>query len=166
MKLYEPFEFLTTDECDELINYARGKKATEGKIRSNTIDHNVRKNRVVSYDDPSKWKNWISIINQVDPVIDWIQNPQISFYRANEYYNWHSDQYSSKRTHQRRFTLTCELKSAPGARLQIQGKNKISLKKGEAIIFNSTDTHRATSPISGERISLTIWAMAKNYTKS
>jgi predicted 2-oxoglutarate/Fe(II)-dependent dioxygenase YbiX len=29
-------------------------------------------------------------------------------------------------------------------------------------IFPSTDTHRATSPTDGERISFTIWAMTKN----
>jgi predicted 2-oxoglutarate/Fe(II)-dependent dioxygenase YbiX len=39
------------------------------------------------------------------------------------------------------------------------------LKKGQAVIFRSTEKHRATSPTEGERISFTIWAMTLNKSK-
>ena len=102
------------------------------------------------------------MLNSIEPVIDWIQTPQISFYTPGEQYNWHDDGWPSWRTHIRHFTLTCELKSAPGAAFEMKDRTITPLTKGQAVIFPSTDTHRATSPTDGERISFTIWAMTKN----
>ena len=162
MKLYERFKFLTAEECDELIQYAR----TQDTIKGTTIGHGAqhkRNNSIVWYKDSSKWQNWIDLFNTIDHKIDWIQTPQIAFYSPGEKYDWHVDQSPSRRTHQRLWTLTCELQSAPDGKLEIKGTQHHDLHKGEAIIFPSTDQHRATSPSQGQRISLTIWAMTKNY---
>ena len=161
MKLYEPFQFLTAEECDQIITYAGQKEVKTGTtLRSGT----VRNNRVVWYEDSTRWNEWIEMFNKIDPVIEWIQTPQIAFYKPGEEYKWHVDTWPNYRTHIRHFTLTCELQLAPDAKLELVDKN-ICLKKGEAVIFKPQDRHRALSPTEGERISFTIWAMARNPGK-
>lgn len=162
MNLYEPFQFLTTEECDELIKYTEKQDTIKGTTIGHGVQHK-RNNRIVWYKDSSKWQNWIDLFNTIDHKIDWIQTPQIAFYSPGEKYDWHVDQSPSQRTHQRLWTLTCELQSAPGGKIELKGTRYNNLHKGEAIIFPSTDQHRATSPTQGQRISLTIWAMTKNY---
>ena len=161
MKLYEPFKFLTDQECDDIISYANGAEITAGTTLSKGT---IRNNRVCWYKDSSRWAEWIAMFNEIDPVIDWIQTPQIAFYKPGEQYKWHEDTWPKYRTHIRHFTLTCELQKANGARLELEGKD-FELQKGEAIIFKPEDRHRAVSPTEGERISFTIWAMALNKHK-
>ena len=161
MKLYEPFQFLTANECDKIIEYADRSEIKPGTtLRSGK----VRNNRVAWYKESNQWQKWITMFNTIDPVIDWIQTPQVEFYKPGEEYKWHVDTWPDYRTHIRHFTLTCELQSAPGARLEIENQ-QFDLTRGQAIIFKPQDKHRAVSPTKGERISLTIWAMAKNLTK-
>lgn len=158
MKLYEPFQFLTASECDQIINYAKNKQIEDAT-------NPARKNRIVWYWESKKWPKWIEMLNTIEPVIDWIQTPQISFYKPGEQYNWHNDKWPNYRTHIRHFTLTCELQSAPGAGFEMETHQIPKLEKGQAVIFRSPERHRATSPTEGERISFTIWAMAKNLNK-
>jgi len=160
MKLYEPFQFLTTAECDELIEYAQSKIKPGTTLGKST----TRNNRVAWYEESRTWTKWISMFNEIDPVIDWIQTPQIALYSPGEQYGWHTDTWPSNRTHTRYFTLTCELQSAPGARLELENQ-EFYLQRGQAIIFKPSDRHRAISPTEGERISFTIWAMALNTEK-
>jgi len=162
MKLYEPFQFLTAEECDDLIAYGRPRNKREGTLIGKP-NQELRNNRVVWYRDARRWTEWIEMFNKIEKRIDWIMDPQISYYTPGEHYGWHTDQGVSNRTHQRYFTLTCELQTAPAARFELKGKDFPALQKGEAIIFPSIDEHRATTPSEGERISFTIWAMAKNY---
>jgi len=158
MKLYESFEFLTSTECDEILRYAEDKKTKDA-------ENPVRRNRIVWYEDSRYWKRWIEMLNSIEPVIDWIQTPQISFYKPGEQYGWHNDGWPSYRTHIRHFTLTCELQSAPGACFEMSDHVIPKLERGQAVVFRSTERHRATSPTEGERISFTIWAMTKNMNK-
>ena len=161
MKLYEPFEFLTTAECDKLIAYAQKNIQTGTTLSKST----VRNNRVAWYQDSTYWAKWISMFNDIHPIIDWIQTPQIGFYKPGEQYKWHDDTWPNYRTHIRHFTLTCELQSAPGGGIELEEYTIPKLRQGQAVVFKSTDRHRATSPTEGERISFTIWAMAKNVNK-
>jgi len=158
MKLYEPFQFLTTEECEEILDYAFDTQTKDAK-------NPVRQNRIIWYNDSKYWQKWIDMFNTIEPVIDWIQTPQISFYKPGEQYGWHKDGWPADRTHVRHFTLTCELQSAPGACFEMKEHNITPLQKGQAVIFRSPEKHRATSPIDGERISFTIWAMAKNKNR-
>lgn len=158
MKLYEPFQFLTSNECDEILDYARDKQIKDA-------ENPVRQNRIVWYEDSRHWQRWIDMFNSIEPVIDWIQTPQISFYRPGEEYGWHNDGWPAYRTHIRHFTLTCELQTAPGACFEMADRDIPPLDKGQAVIFRSTEKHRATTPTTGERISFTIWTMSKNKNK-
>jgi len=162
MKLYEPFQFLTAAECDDIIRYSEKQTKVQAKT---TIESNARKNRIVWYKETSAWKKWVDLFNSVNPVIDWIQTPQISFYRPGEEYKWHRDTWPKYRTHIRHLTLTCELQPAVGGRIELRQHHFPPLSKGQAIIFKWNDLHRATSPKHGERISFTIWAMTKNPNK-
>ena len=159
MKLYEPFQFLTATECDDIIAHAQDNVIEPGVTLGRR--GKVRNNRVSWYKKSERWQSWIDMFNKIDPVIDWIQTPQVAFYRPGEEYKWHVDTWPQYRTHIRHFTLTCELQSATDAKLELENKD-FHLKKGEAIIFKSQDRHRAVSPTEGERISFTIWAMTKN----
>ena len=158
MKLYEPFQFLSAEECDRIIEYGR-----QNQIKDAT--NPARKNRIVWYWESEQWQKWIEMLNTIEPVIEWIQTPQISFYTPGEKYDWHDDGWPLYRTHIRHFTLTCELQSAPGAGFEMKDRSIPPLGKGQAVIFRSTEKHRATSPTDGERISFTIWAMSKNKNK-
>jgi len=162
MKLYEPFQFLTVKECDDIIAYGRPRGKRSGTLigKGNT---DLRNNRVVWYKDSRKWQQWIDVFNTIENKISWIMDPQISYYTPGEHYGWHTDQSESKGTHQRYFTLTCNLQTAPESEFEIEGIDLRPMEKGEAVIFPSIDNHRALTPTSGERISLTIWAMSKNY---
>ena len=60
MQMYKPFQFLTENECDEIITYAEKEKQLPG----NTLgkDKNpVRSNRIVWYKNAERWKDWISM---------------------------------------------------------------------------------------------------------
>jgi hypothetical protein len=164
MKLYEPFQFLTTDECDEIISYGNPRKKRAGTLIGKE-NQNLRNNRVVWYTDRSRWQEWIAMFNTIDPVVDWIEDPQIAFYKPGEEYKWHADTWTGYTKHIRYFSLACELQSAPGGAIELENKSIPPLKKGQAVIFKSQDRHRATSPTEGERISLTIWARALNLVK-
>jgi predicted 2-oxoglutarate/Fe(II)-dependent dioxygenase YbiX len=165
MKLYEPFQFLTAEECDEIIAYADSQTKKQGSVQNNTRNVSVRNNRIVWYEKSDKWQRWIQLFNKIENKIDWIQTPQIGFYKPGEEYKWHVDTWPNYRTHIRHFTLTCELQTAPGSGVELEEYNIPKLKKGQAVIFKPGDRHRATSPTEGERISFTIWAMAINPDK-
>ena len=162
MILYEPFQFLTADECDRIIDYAYASKIKAG---TTLRKGNVRNNRVAWYKESRQWQSWIDMFNTIDPVIDWIQTPQISLYKPGEEYKWHVDTWPNYRTHIRHFTLTCELQSAPSSGLELEKYTIPKLQRGQAVIFKPEDRHRVTSPTEGERISFTIWAMTKNANK-
>ena len=160
MKLYEPFQFLTTEECDEIIAYGKPRKKRPG-IVIGEYNH-IRNNRVVWYKDTKHWKKWISMFKKFDSRVECIMDPQISYYLPGEHYDWHTDRSINNQNYQRHFTLTCNLQTAPGSMFELENINLPQLNKGEAVVFPSEDKHRATTPTSGERISLTIWSMVKN----
>ena len=95
MKLYEPFNFLTAEECDEIVSYA------QDKIENGTTlgKYTGRNNRIAWYKESKYWAKWIDMFNSIDPVIDWIQTPQIALYRPGEHYDWHVDTWPQFRTH-------------------------------------------------------------------
>ena len=160
MKLYEPFQFLTAAECDNIIEYARTKKIDTGTTLRPV---NVRNNRVVWYEESRSWKKWISMFKKLENRVECIMDPQISYYLPGEHYDWHTDRSTNNQNYQRHFTLTCNLQTAPGSMFELENINLPQLNRGDAVVFPSEDKHRATTPTSGERISLTIWSMVKNY---
>ena len=76
MKLYEPFQFLTEEECDQLLEYGRSSHKQTGKTLGKSA---LRKNRIVWYRESKWWPKWLMMFQKMDESIEWIQDPQISF---------------------------------------------------------------------------------------
>ena len=165
-KLLEVFDFIDDNLCDEIISYGQNKIKQQGKLYNGQTNIKLRNNRIVWYAESEKYQQWTDYLKQFDASIDWIETPQISYYTPGEYFELHTDhQEGSKRTHIRKLTLTANLQTANGGCIEVLGKRYEEMKKGQAVVFESSSQHRAISPFTGERISFTIWGMAKNPNK-
>ena len=162
----EIFEFLDHTTCDEIIDYGMQANKEQGKLYTGQTDTQLRNNRIVWYKDSRYYQTWTNFLKNFDAAIDWVETPQISFYSPGEYFELHTDQQEvSRRTHIRHLTLTANLQVAHGGHIEVLGRQYTDMKKGQAVVFESSCQHRAISPIAGERISFTIWGMAKNPNK-
>lgn len=159
IKILEPFQLFTNDECVEIIDRAKSKGLRPGAVFKG-VNTDVRNNKVawLEFDE----NRYYDIFKQFPEYnIDWLSHPyQVSCYGKDEFYDWHTDSYTTRRSSQRMLTLTCCLQPATDAVLRIENKS-YDLTSGEAIIFPSSAKHRADPPSSGERWALTIWAMQK-----
>jgi predicted 2-oxoglutarate/Fe(II)-dependent dioxygenase YbiX len=165
-RILEIFDFLDNINCDQIMNYGQQAQKEQGKLYTGQTNTQLRNNRIVWYKDSRHYQIWTDFLKNFDPEIDWVETPQISYYTPGEYFELHTDQQEgSKRTHIRRLTLTANLQTADGGCIEVLGKKYTEMKKGQAVVFASSCQHRAISPITGERISLTIWGMAKNHNK-
>jgi predicted 2-oxoglutarate/Fe(II)-dependent dioxygenase YbiX len=170
LKILEVFDFLEKDVCDEIISYARNSNIEPGILYNGHADaksnNKLRNNRIVWYKISNRYQEWTDLMKKFHNSIDWIETPQLSFYKPGEFFEYHQDQSDkSLRTHIRCLTLTANLQVAEGAYIEVQDKKFINMRKGQAVVFPSNMLHRAVSPISGERISFTIWGMSKNFNK-
>ena len=100
---------------------------------------------------------------------------QITFYKPNGFFDWHTDQLIPKRSisdqskkFRRTLSMTVELQSSPQSGLFLDSnvhpnipRNEdlsIKIKPGQAFVFPSTDYHMAKNVGNGQRISLVAWA--------
>jgi predicted 2-oxoglutarate/Fe(II)-dependent dioxygenase YbiX len=165
-KLLEIFNFFDNNTCNKIISYAENQIEEQGKLYNGLTDSKLRNNRIVWYNISDQYQEWVNFLKNFDSSIDWIETPQISFYKPGEFFEYHRDSNDkSKRTHIRYLTLTANLQIAEGAYIEVEDKKFVNMQKGQAIVFLSSCQHRAVSPIQGERISFTIWGMAKNPNK-
>ncbi len=161
MKLYEPFQLFTSEECDQIIQNAFELTEEEG-IAGGKYNPGVRNNKVfwLDYQDIGKFQT--PMMSITDYSVTWIQEPiQVSKYEKEQYYHWHKDQFENTRTSARLLTLTCTLQSAPGAIFETKD-HSFDLKQGQAVIIPSDVDHRALPPISGTRWAVTAWGMGTN----
>lgn len=161
IEFYKPFRLFTKEEANHLVGQI-GELRPAGVTAANRLDPLVRNNRIfwLEPDQDLDHKLWRLVIPD-RPYLTWYQRPiQISVYKPNEQYDWHHDVIAN-RTSRRAVTLTATLKTAENARLEV-GKNCYDLDPGEAVLFPSEDLHRATAPVKGERIALTVWYMQPN----
>lgn len=163
MKLYEPKTLLRPSECDQIIALAE-----QTGFEPNSNRSSIRTNSVSWIEPPAwlydlMWEHTVKRAHNIPPI-QWLQPFQVSRYAPGESYNWHEDlmDVRSWRKSRRTATVTVTLRSAPGARLEIQGQGRFCRRQGEAVMFRSTDLHRATAPKSGERYALTVWCMGPN----
>ena len=70
MQLYKPFNFLTNELCDEIIQYAKNKNLKKG---TTLVKNNVRKNRIVWYKESKYWQRWIDIFNKIESKMQEVQ---------------------------------------------------------------------------------------------
>jgi hypothetical protein len=155
-----PFQLFDNIECEYYISEAEKKGLAPGIIYS--PDDGVRTNTVAWI--PLQPEHYSRIWNLGNALnCKWFEHPvQISCYSPGEFYSWHDDLKPGKdRTSCRDKTLTCTLKSAPGAVFETSNQT-YNLQDGYAVIFDSATLHRATAPISGNRWALTVWFMRPN----
>ena len=185
MKLYEPFDFLTPEECQELINIGRAKNPTPAKINKGTrrfeTGYGDDKERLcnISWYTDTKYKNKIQkVFQHFDKTVLVLEDLQLSFYKHNDFFNWHKDTLYKpygEIKYVRKFSMSIELQSAPQAGLFLDSnvypdipRNEdltIKIKPGQAFVFPSMDWHMAWNKGNEERISLVAWAGHKNITK-
>ena len=161
IEFYKPFRLFSLEEVNYLVSQI-GRLGPAGVTQANRPNPKIRTNRIfwLEPDQVLDHKLWRLVIPD-RPYLTWYQRPiQISVYRKGEHYDWHHDVIAN-RTSRRAVTLTATLKTAENARLEV--KDRIyDLDPGEAVVFPSEDLHRATAPLEGERIALTVWYMQPN----
>ena len=158
--MLESFQLFNSIECAYYIAEAEKKGLSPGKIFT-PVD-GVRTNNIawIALQEEHFSKIW-SIGNALN--CKWFEHPvQVSCYAPGEYYSWHDDLKPGKyRTRRRDKTLTCTLRSAPGAIFET-ADHQFNLEEGHAVVIDSAMPHRATAPISGNRWALTVWFMSPN----
>lgn len=158
--LGEPFQLFTIEECQYYIEQATKQGLEPGKTYNKAIG--VRTNHVAWVELDKFHYSYLWSLGQ-EFGATWFEYPvQISCYGPGEFYDWHEDtKANTKRSSIRHKTLTCTLKSAPGAVFETVDRS-YNLADGWAVIFDSNTTHRATPPESDFRWALTAWFMAPN----
>jgi len=170
--LYTPFQLFTPKECRKLIKLAQRQHV---KVRGWTVGgiHSVRTNSIWWLHQDFAPPNWnlyrrirTAMSARPDLPMDWISpHWQVSLYEAGQFYGWHTDtitKWSDQgRRSQRSLTLTANLQSAPGARIETE-HHQWELPQGWAVMFPAGDLHRATAPTSGQRWAFTAWGMVWN----
>lgn len=163
IELNVPFRLFTEDQCEYLIERALQQELEWGKTYS--PDVKVRTNEITWLElSEGEYDNLWNIVKDYWNEIHWYEKPiQISRYGPNQFYEWHDDAKPNRhRTSLRHLTLTCTLKSAPGAVFETE-LGVYDLMPGEAILFPSKLRHRALAPTIGERWSFTVWYMQRSY---
>ena len=101
------------------------------------------------------------MFNNIEPVIDWLQTPQISFYQPGEYYDWHVDTGNS--VCHRKLSFTIQLsddKDYVGGDVEFIGSKvdtKAFRQKGVCIIYPSFLPHRVSKVTKGTRHAIVGW---------
>ena len=93
---------------------------------------------------------------------------QLVRYKEGEFYEWHEDYRYREKGGAGRRTLSMSLllrKAKKGGELEIKDVGVVSLNEGDAAIFPSGSTHRATPPVKGTRDALTFWCSKKTYER-
>ena len=175
-ELYKPFDFLSTDECQEIINYRRTHPTKKAELWPNdTINEKARKSKICWYYNKKYKKKISEMFKTFNKNIFLNDDLQITFYKTNDFYDWHRDTLRTKKKYwfvffreiERFLSMTIELQPAPKAGLFLDSKvypfiprNEdftIKLKQGQAIVFPSNDMHMARNLGPKERISLVAW---------
>jgi hypothetical protein len=165
IELYKPFQLFTPEDCEEIIKEASAW--TEG-TRSLAAGRKVapRRTSTTFWYHPKRFTpddllDYFIPFTEQDYQVSWVQRPiQVARYKPGQLFGWHFDQYRGKRSHGRLLTLTCTLREAPGADIEVED-HPFTLKAGQAVIFPANVLHRATAPTEGERWAFTTWGSGK-----
>lgn len=160
MEILKPFQLFEPEFCRQLIQDC---ELSPGRVMGPDPQRQIRNNSVNWYEltqtvKDQLWNLALDLSSQYPWT--WFQEPvQISRYSPGEYYDWHRDTYDlTGRASTRSLTLTCSLKPAKGALLDIEDQT-FELAQGQAIFFPSNCLHRARAPLEGDRWAFTVWYM-------
>ena len=162
IELNKPFQLFTPEQCEDIIARAMNEEIVSGQTYSNQA--HIRTNDIVWFSlKEDEYNQMWELVKDFWEEVHWFEHPiQISRYTPGQYYDWHSDDKPNRRrTSTRCLTLTCTLRTAPGAVLETES-GTYDLQTGEAVLFPSAIQHRACAPTTGERWSFTIWYMKRH----
>tara|TARA_Y100000310_G_C20182620_1_gene578880 strand:+ start:44 stop:583 length:540 start_codon:yes stop_codon:yes gene_type:complete len=169
--LYKPFDFLSKDECQEIINYGQTHETEDGVVgeRKAFFEKDKRQGKVC-WCNIKKYKDKIlEVFKTFNKNLYIDEDLQITFYKQNDFYTWHKDTFreSEGMPRQRLLSIVVELQPASQAGLFLDStvypfipRNEdftIKLKQGQAFVFPSNDMHMARNLGPKERISLVAW---------
>jgi hypothetical protein len=160
MKLFQPFEFLTTEECQFVLEQV-GELSHGRTLGGNP--QGVRKNKVHWWSPPEIWSDRLWDI--AEPYheqfqLTWMSKPcQISLYEPGDFYDWHVDSYDTiGRKSMRGLTFTMSLQGAKDAVIEFES-GPVELSTGQGVFFPSDQRHSAWNRGTQSRWALTIWYM-------
>jgi PKHD-type hydroxylase len=169
-------DFLSKDECKEIIKIAKNKKSIEGKTRGNV--KNIRKSNIV-WLTPNEELDWLFrkitdvVINLNERFFKFdlygmTEGLQFTNYKApSGKYDKHIDR--SLNYGIRKLSISIQLtdpKEYEGGELKLhEGSipSIMSKKQGTLIMFPSFTLHEVTPVTKGERNSLVTWVTGKNF---
>ena len=181
MELYKPFDFLSINECQELIQYGKTHALFDSEIVNggyDTVDKKSRKSKQCWLRDEKYNKKILNLFKTFNKKLILDDPPQIAFYNPTDFFQWHIDRVTFKRKHwfrwrdfERVLSLSVELQPARNSGIHFNYKKNpniprthdhkpVTLKQGQAIVFTSKDWHCATNTGKGQRISLVAWGCA------
>lgn len=168
MKLHEPFQLFTPEQCKQIILDAVGQSSGTRSLVIGKLEVATRTSTTFWYtvDDAQVYLKYFEPFKDQGYEVTWVQRPlQVARYEPGQQFDWHKDQAKGKRSTGRLLTLTCTLQKAPNALFETKERS-YDLNVGEAVIFPAKDLHRATAPSSGERWAITIWGSGKINKKN
>jgi predicted 2-oxoglutarate/Fe(II)-dependent dioxygenase YbiX len=181
MELYKPFDFLSINECQEIIQYGKthglidSEVFHDGQYYQSDVDKKYRKSKQCWLEDKKYKKKISNLFKTFDKKIILHEHPQIVFYNPTDFFKWHKDLSISKGRHwfrlrdfERVLSLAVELQPARNSGIQFDYKTNpnvprthdyepVTLTQGQAIVFTSKDMHCVTNSGKEQRISLVAW---------
>lgn len=168
--------FLTTDECENIIDYClSNQQLEEATVNVNgkyQVYEKARKSKVnfYPYVDNFGWlldrikQSLDSQITLKGFEINYEANFQFTHYGVGEYYGWHQDDSGSGPAAKRAYSIVIQLsENYEGGLLQFKkdGIQTFSPGTGRMIVFPSSWSHQVTPVTSGTRYSLVSWFSIK-----
>ncbi len=182
MELYKPFDFLSINECQEIIQCGKTHGLVDSKVEVNYtgdgeayVDKEYRKSKQFWFNSKKYNKKILDLFKTFDKKLILADPPDILFYKPGDFFNWHTDHFIWKQKHwfrlrdfERVLSLTVELQPANNSGLYFDYRRHphiprthdykpVPLKQGQAIVFSSKDRHRVANSGKGQRISLVAW---------
>ena len=182
MELYKPFDFLTADECQEIILHSKTHGLVDSKVEvdykthgQSYLDKKIRKSKQFWLHSKKYNKKILDLFKTFDKKLILDDSPDIIFYEPGDFYGWHTDHLIFKKKHwfrlrdfERVLSLTVELQPANNSGLYFDYRQNphiprthdykpVPLKQGQAIAFTSKDLHRVANAGKETRISLVAW---------
>ena len=164
------------DDCNAIVEFARGATASDARLVGQARDHNIRRADLVWLDDVPG-TGWVMdrIIDTVRAanrdafdfaLQDFSESAQVARYGAERqgHFHWHSDIGEGQLAARRKLTMVVQLSDPQdyeGGALEVWPSSAVITAprtRGTATLFPSYLLHRVTPVTAGERHSLTIWA--------
>lgn len=170
--------FLTPDQCRQVIEYGKKQSIVEGVVRDKTVHTKLRNNTNSYFNSADKEIEWLyrratdgieSINNLYGFDLDYIEILQFTIYdRVGDFYSSHMD-LMPDHVHYRKLSFSVQLSDPndyEGSNLELMnGEEYVPMERiqGKAVFFPSFVPHRVTELKKGSRYSLVGWVCGPSW---